>query len=118
MIIISKNNLKYFLLLAYVVSFNIVYGQETTLRGFATVETKYDVDDDELSFRFGEQDIFITSELSDKFSFLGETVFKYSHNSPTHFNVSMERVLVKYNFIGNHNVLLGKHHTPINYWND
>ncbi len=118
MVINSTHNLKYCLLLTFIAIFNLVKGQETMIRGFGAVETKYDVDNDELSFRFGEQDIFITSELSDKFSFLGETVFKYSSGSPTKFNVSMERVLVKYNFISNHNISIGKHHTPINYWND
>ena len=95
-----------------------LYGQETTLKGFVAVQTNYDIDDDQMSFGFGEQDIFMTSEISNKVSFLGETVFKYSPGSPTKFNVSIERILVKYNYLGNHNVLIGKHHTPVNYWND
>jgi hypothetical protein len=61
--------------------------------------------------------LFITSELSDRISFLGESVFKYSSSSSTLFNVSVERVVVKYNFHGNHNLIVGKVHTPINYWN-
>ena len=65
-----------------------------------------------------EQDLFITSEITDNISFLGETVFKYSSTSSTKFNVSIERVIIKYNYKGNHNFLIGKHHTPINYWND
>ena len=32
--------------------------------------------------------------------------------------MSIERVVIKYNFAGNHNLLIGKHHTPLNYWND
>jgi len=74
--------------------------------------------DDKVSFGLGEQDLFITSELSDRFSFLGESVFKFTPSTPTTFSVSIERVIVKYNFSGNHNLLIGKHHTPINYWND
>lgn len=69
-------------------------------------------------FSLGEQDLFITSELSDRLNFLGESVFKYSNESPTLFDVSIERVVLKYNYKGNHNILLGKHHTPLNYWND
>jgi len=76
------------------------------------------LEDNKVSFGFGEQDLFITSELSDRFSFLGESVFKFTPSTPTTFSVSIERVIVKYNFSGNHNLLIGKHHTPINYWND
>ena len=71
-----------------------------------------------VNFGFGEQDLFITSEISERLSFLGETVFKYSLDSPTDFNISIERVILKYNYLGNHSLLIGKHHTPVNYWND
>jgi len=90
--------------------------QRTQIRGFVDVSAGYT--DDKVGFGFGEQDLFITSELNDDFSFLGETVFKYSPGSSTEFNVSVERIIVTYNFKGNNNLLLGKHHTPINYWND
>lgn len=71
-----------------------------------------------LNFGLGEQDLFITSEISQRLSFLGETVFKYSFDSPTSFDISVERIILKYNYAGNHSILIGKHHTPINYWND
>lgn len=90
--------------------------QRTQIKGFAAVNTI--LEDGKFSFGIGEQDLFITSELTDRFSFLGETVFKYSPNSPTKFNVSVERIIVTYNYKGNNNFLIGKHHTPINYWND
>jgi len=95
---------------------NYVIAQKTQIKGFANVNAF--VQDGKLNFGIGEQDLFITSELNDDFSFLGETVFKYSPNSPTHFNVSIERIIINYNFKGNHSLLIGKHHTPINYWND
>jgi len=76
------------------------------------------MEDGKLSFGIGEQDLFITSEISNRLSFLGETVFKFSPSSPTKFNVSVERIILMYNYKGNHNLLVGKHHTPINYWND
>ncbi len=91
------------------------YGQNTTIKGFADVLTSYDK---KASFGFDEQDLFITSQLNDRFSFLGESVFKYEKSSPSNFNVSIERIIVKYNYYGNHNIILGKIHTPINYWND
>ena len=92
------------------------FSQKTQIRGFMDLSTS--LEDNKVSFGFGEQDLFITSELSDRFSFLGESVFKFTPSTPTKFSVSIERVIVKYNFAGNHNLLIGKHHTPINYWND
>lgn len=92
-------------------------GQRTQIKGFAEIVTILD-EDGKVSFGIGEQDLFITSELSNRISFLGETVFKFSPASPTDFNVSVERIIGKYNYTGNHNLLVGKHHTPINYWND
>lgn len=93
-----------------------LYSQNTSIKGFVDVRTA--VEKSKLSFGLGEQDLFITSELSDRFSFLGESVFKFDAESHTQFSVSIERIVVKYNFSGNHNILIGKHHTPLNYWND
>ncbi len=91
-------------------------GANTSIKGF--VDARTTIEKGKLSFGLGEQDLFITSELSDRFSFLGESVFKYDANATTHFAVSIERIVLKYNFKGNHNLLFGKHHTPLNYWND
>ena len=95
---------------------NLLTAQNTKIRGFIEASTSFE--NDVLGFGFGEQDLFITSEITDNISFLGETVFKYSSTSSTKFNISIERVIIKYNYKGNHNFLIGKHHTPINYWND
>jgi hypothetical protein len=92
------------------------FAQNTQIRGFIDGLSSYSKG--KVSFGFGEQDLFITSELSDRLSFLGETVFKYAPSSPTEFSVSVERVIIKYNLVGNHNIILGKIHTPLNYWND
>jgi hypothetical protein len=43
------------------------------------------LEDNKVSFGFGEQDLFITSELSDRFSFLGESVFKFTPLYPHYF---------------------------------
>jgi hypothetical protein len=90
--------------------------QETQIRGFADFGTNYS--NEQVNFTLGEQDLFITSDVSDRLSFLGETVFKYVATSPTRFDISIERIIMKYNIKGNHNILFGKHHTPVNYWND
>lgn len=103
-------------LLFFVFSTNTVLAQNTQIKGFVAASAF--LEDDKFSFGIGEQDLFITSQLNDNFSFLGETVFKYSPNSPTQFNVSVERIIVSYNYAGNHNALIGKHHTPTHYWND
>ena len=98
------------------VCYNQSYAQRTQIKGFVAVNTI--LEDGKFSFGIGEQDLFITSELHDNITFLGETVFKYSPSSATKFNVSIERIIINYNYKGNHSVLIGKHHTPINYWND
>jgi len=90
--------------------------QITQIKGFADILTSYQ--NDKASFGFDEQDLFITSELTDRITFLGESVFKYTPTSPTDFSVSIERLIIKYNFQGNNNLILGKIHTPINYWNN
>ncbi len=89
--------------------------QDTQIRGFADFLTTYA--NDKASFAFDEQDLFITSVLSDKISFLGESVFKFNPSSATDFSVSVERLIIYYNLHGNNNLVLGKVHTPINYWN-
>jgi len=93
-----------------------LFSQTTTIKGFIDASTNYDKD--KWSFALGEQDLFITSQLNDRFSFLGESVFKYEPDEATDFSVSVERVVIKYNVQGNNNIIIGKVHTPINYWND
>ena len=89
--------------------------QKTVIRGFVDV-LGFD-EKGKVGFGLGEQDLFITSEINDRISFLGESVFKYTAGSPTQFSVSIERVVLKYNFYGNNNLIVGKVHTPLNYWN-
>jgi hypothetical protein len=92
------------------------FSQNTQIKGF--IDGLVTHEKSKLSFGFGEQDLFIASEISDRLSFLGETVFRYTPSSPTAFSISVERVVIKYNIKNNHNLLVGKHHTPVNYWND
>jgi hypothetical protein len=114
---INRRKIIFCLLLALSLCFiQPASGQNTQIHGFIDAFTG--VQDGKVNFGFGEQDLFITSDLQDRISFLGESVFKFSLSSPTDFSVSIERVVIKYNFAGNHNLLIGKHHTPLNYWND
>lgn len=69
-------------------------------------------------FSIGEQDFFITSKLTDRISFLGENVIRYDGKSPSFFIPSIERAQLKFDYYKNHSLVVGKMHTPINYWND
>ena len=78
-----------------------------------------DMEDETQSyFSLGEQDFFITSNISDRISFLGETVVKYDNNTAAKFAPSVERAQIKYDYYKNHSFIIGKIHTPVNYWND
>ena len=113
----QKNRLLYlFLIAGWLVFSHWTMAQDTQIRGFANVD--FYLQDNQLNFGFGDWDLFITSDLNDKFSFLGETVFKYSPSSSTHFSVGVERLIINFNYKGKHSVLVGKHHTPVNFWND
>lgn len=87
--------------------------QETKIRGFADVGLTSKDAGGHFSFALGQYDIYITSELSDRIMFLGETVFEFDEG----WLVDVERVLIKYVVSDYLNVVVGKHHTPIGYWN-
>ena len=92
---------------------------ETHFNGFGHLDLSYQpADSSNASFGLGEHDFFITSKLNKNISFLGEYVFRYNRNSATAFLPSIERSLVKFNYTGNHSIIAGKIHTPVNYWND
>ncbi|HXS55119.1 MAG TPA: hypothetical protein VN726_03280 [Hanamia sp.] len=112
----SRNAIYVLLILLGILSAIPTFAQNTQIRGFADVLTTYEKG--KASFGFDEQDLFITSELTDRISFLGESVFKFTPETPTDFSVSIERLIIKYNIKGNHNLIMGKIHSPLNYWND
>ena len=113
----KKTKANYILLLLFSTFFSLsLSAQNTQIRGFADVLATYEKG--KASFGFDEQDLFITSELTDRISFLGESVFKYTPSSATEFSVSIERLIIKYNVQGNHNLIFGKIHSPLNYWNN
>ncbi len=69
-------------------------------------------------FSLGEQDFFVTAQLTDRISFLGETVVKYDAATSAKFAPSIERAQMKWDYRNNHSIILGKIHTPVNTWND
>jgi hypothetical protein len=88
--------------------------QETQIRGFTDVVAAAGQRDSTTGFRLGQFDLFITSKLADHISFLGETVFEYDDD----FVVDVERVIVAFTPKPYFKIAMGKHHTPIGYWNN
>lgn len=69
-------------------------------------------------FQLGEQDLFVFAKLSDKISFLGENIVRFDSKSPSFFIPSIERAQLKFDYFKNNSIVVGKIHTPTNYWND
>ena len=93
-----------------------------TLRGFGHVQYDYsrsDFSDDTAGdtnhFTVGGVDLFMTSQISDKISFLNETTFELEADGVNKLDV--ERVLLKYAANDKFNVSIGRGHTAMGYWN-
>lgn len=114
---------KKFLLLGLCLCIQLIsivsYGQKTEVRYFGHIEGRLlkEKGREALgSFSLGEHDLFITSRITDRISFLGETVVTL--NSAGSFRASIERARIKFDYAEKHSVILGKMHTPLDYWND
>jgi hypothetical protein len=115
--------MRYSFFLVFVLGLSVPRGfcQERKLQfnGFGHVEgILEDNDGKNAFFSVGEHDFFFNSTLSDRISFLGEFVVRFNKQSGTAFLPSIERSLIRYNYHGNHNMIFGKIHSPVNYWND
>ena len=77
------------------------------------------------SFALGELDLFITSDISEKFNFLSELVFEAGPDNiygvqrgvPNQFKVEPERYLIQYSYNDYFNISAGRFHTAIGYYN-
>ena len=78
------------------------------------------------AFSLGQLDLFVTSDLSEKFNFLSEIVFEAENKRqfgvttgepPNSFGVDVERLLLQYSPNEHLNVALGRYHTAIGYYN-
>jgi len=67
------------------------------------------------SFRSGEFDLFMSSQLSEKLSFLAETVF--SSDQTNSFSVDLERFQLTYQASQYFQISAGRFHTAIGYYN-
>jgi len=78
------------------------------------------------SFSLGQLDLFVTSDISEKFKFISEIVFEgqngniYGQPKPEGVNaltVDLERYLLQYSYNDYLNVSVGRMHTAIGYYN-
>lgn len=91
---------------------------ELKLKGFADMGFSAKVTDngDNTSFSRGQLDLFITSEITDKISFLAEPVFESDADTNSQ-EFELERAELKYSFSDLLNIKIGRMHTPLGYWN-
>jgi len=96
------------------------------IRGFGDVSLHGDTQKgDATSFSLGQLDLFITSDISEKFKFLGEVVFEGGPDNlygvqvgeENTFGVDVERYLLQYSYNDYLNISAGRGHTAIGYYN-
>ena len=86
------------------------------IRGFGDVTFHGDTAKrDTTAFTLGQLDLFVTSDLSEKFKFLSEVVFEAGPDNV--FGVDVERYLLQYAPNDYFNVSVGRYHTAIGYYN-
>ncbi|HLV86410.1 MAG TPA: hypothetical protein VKV39_05485 [Candidatus Sulfotelmatobacter sp.] len=80
---------------------------------------------DTTSFTLGQLNLFVTSDISDKFRFLSEIVFEagpdniygQTRGTANTFGVDVERYLLTYSYNEYFNLSAGRYHTAIGYYN-
>jgi hypothetical protein len=96
------------------------------IRGFGDITLHgSDQQGDTTSFSLGQLDLFVTSDLSEKFKFLSEIVFEggpenaygVTTGETNHFNIDVERYLLQYSQNDYLNISVGRYHTAIGYYN-
>lgn len=107
-----------YLAAALALSASSVTAQETRIHGFTDVTYRNGRRlADTSAFAVGQFDLYVTSRLSDKTSFLSETVFEFDRETGE-FVVDVERVIVTVAPSAHFRFAAGKHHTPIGFWNN
>jgi len=74
------------------------------------------IDQSRSAFVLGELDLFITSQLSPDLSVLSELVYHFGEGRDEEF-LEVERLSIKYAPLDAFNLLAGRLHTSIGYWN-
>jgi hypothetical protein len=96
------------------------------IRGFGDISLHGDNQQgDTTSFSLGQLNLFVTSDVSDKFKFLGEIVFEagpdntygVTQTNTNIFNLDVERMILQYSRNDYFNLSVGRYHTAIGYYN-
>lgn len=96
------------------------------IRGFGDINFHGDTQKgDTTSFTLGQLNLFVTSDISEKFKFLGEIVFEggpdniygVTRGEANAFGVDVERMLLQYSYNDYFNLSVGRYHTAIGYYN-
>ena len=96
------------------------------IRGFGDINFHGDsFKGDTTSFTLGQLNLFVTSDISEKFKFLSEIVFEGGPDNiygvfrgeNNAFAVDVERYLLQYSYNDYFNVSVGRFHTAIGYYN-
>lgn len=88
------------------------------LNGFGHLEfTANRSENTDLFFTMGEHALFVRAQQSDRFSFLAEATVRFDGPSGG-YRASVERALMRVQYAPKHAVIVGKVHSPVNYWND
>jgi hypothetical protein len=72
------------------------------------------VDSTALGFALGQFDLFMTSRLAERISFLGEAVIESEDNGES--SIDLERAYVRYSFSDRLRVSAGRTHSAVSYW--
>jgi len=80
---------------------------------------------DTTAFTLGQLNLFVTSDISDKFKFLSEIVFEAgpdniygrTRGAENSFGVDLERYLLQYSYNDYFSLSAGRYHTAIGYYN-
>ena len=96
------------------------------MRGFGDVSfSGADAKGSTTSFGLGQLNLFITSDISEKFKFLSEIVFESGPDNfyevpagrKNEFGVDVERYLLQYSYNDYFNLAVGRYHTAIGFYN-
>ena len=96
------------------------------IRGFGDINYRgTDQQGQTNTFALGQLNLFVTSDISEKFKFLSEIVFESGpdnfYNVPggdrNHFSVDVERYLLQYSYNDYFNLAVGRYHTAIGFYN-
>jgi len=107
----------------------LTFGEQLlVIRGFGNVNARYrdnnigeGFDSGNNFFSLGEFDLFMTSKLSNRISFLNETVFEFDRGKDTEertepIEIDIERLLIHYDVNNLLKIDVGKFFLPIGYW--